>query len=464
MKNRAFKPYQLSIESALEKQTKMLETKFKHMGRTDIGKKLGISKGTRIEDIKVTGYGFYEPFYKDFHPSAFMYPLEDYVKVKTSGTAGTEKLFVLPKRKIIRAFRETALQSIMSLFHDGEKIALERGDIIYVNTAGSLFAGGTTLSIGSKQNPFVSLVPNVNLSYSDKVRYFIMNHKRVDAAFMQISTLLTQIMPNVDGPINLKGFGTYETPSIEEHRNEIERFVGTIPKSLYASTETNSCSVMSVQHSMGFIFDYRRGFFEFFPVDGGRNVEKESVPLNEISVGGTYRLVYTDFDSEITRYNTNDCFRCIAKGDDFLSTDFPVFRILGRIDKVISIENYTRISEHELLTALNEAGIGFEDFTSRITTREGRQYLIIYLELIKDRKQGFIRDALHKQLYSMDKDYKDLVDHLNYVPLIIRIVQRGVFAKYLDVKTGSIAKVDRINMGKEDFARFVQLMNHQKKA
>ena len=268
LKKRAFKPYQLSLDSALEKQSKMLETKFRHMERTDIGKKLGISRGTKINDIKVTDYGFYEPFYNNVYPSAFMYPLEDYVKVKTSGTAGTEKLFLFPKRKIINAFRETAFQSIMSLFHDGEKITLERGDVIYVNTAGSLFAGGTTLSIGSRQNPFVSLVPNVNLSYSDKVRYFIMNHERIDAAFIQVSTLLTQIMPSIDAPINLKGFATYETPSIEEHRSEIERFVGTIPKSLYASTETNSCSVMSVQHSMGFIFDYRRGLFEFFPEHG----------------------------------------------------------------------------------------------------------------------------------------------------------------------------------------------------
>jgi phenylacetate-coenzyme A ligase PaaK-like adenylate-forming protein len=459
LKKRAFKPYQISPDKALEKQNKMMEKKFRIMERTDIGKKLGITKGTKIEDIEVTDYGFYEPFYKNASPKAFMYPLEDYVKIKTSGTAGTEKIFLVPERAIGKAFRETALQSVLALFHDGERINLELGDVIYVNTGSSPFVGGTIVSIGSKNNPFISLVPNVNLTYLDKVQYFIRNHKKIDAAFMQTSTLLTQIMPSIEGPINLKGFATFETPSIEKHRGEIESFVGTIPKSLYGSTETNSCSVMSVQHSMGFIFDYRRGLFEFYSVKHGEEIEEESVPMKEVSVGETYQLVYTDFYGEITRYDTKDCFMCIAKGDDVLSADFPVFRVAGRVDKTISIENYTRISEQELLIVFNKAGIPFEEFTARVETRSGREYLTIFLEHLTDKKSSDIRDAVHKQLYSIDKDYRDLVDHRGYVPIVIIPVQRGVFAKYLDGKTGSIAKVDRINMREEDFNTLCQLMN-----
>jgi phenylacetate-coenzyme A ligase PaaK-like adenylate-forming protein len=459
LKKRAFKPYQISPEKALEKQNKLLEKKFRIMGGTGIGKKLGVNKGTKIGDLEVTDYCFYEPFYQNACSSAFMYPLEDYVKVKTSGTAGSEKSFFLPESAIVKAFRETALQSILALFHDGEKIKLELGDRIYVNTGGAPFVGGTTVSIGSKKNPFMSLVPNVNLTYLDKVQYFIRNHKQIDAAFMQVSTLLTQIMPAIDGPIDLKGFATFETPSIEEHREEIERFMGTAPKSFYASTETHSCTVMSVQHSMGFIFDYRRGLFEFSPVEQGEGVEREFVPMNEVKVGEKYRLVYTDLHSEITRYNTKDCFKCIARGDDVLSTDFPVFRVVGRLDKTISIENYTRISEQELLTVFEKAGIAYEEFTTRMENRNGKEYLIIFLELLMNEKQIDVREAIHKQLYSSDKDYRDLVDHLEYVPIIVIPVKRGVFAKYLEGRPGSAAKVDRINMGDEDFSSLMQLMN-----
>ena len=154
-----------------------------------------------------------------------------------------------------------------------------------------------------------------------------------------------------------------------------------------------------------------------------------------------------------------DCFKCIALGDDVLSTDFPVFRIVGRLDKTISIENYTRISEQELMSVFYEVGIAFEEFTTRVETRQGKEYLAIFLELLTNKKPSVLRDAVHKQLYSIDKDYADLVDHLEYVPIVINPVKRGVFAKYLDGKTGSAAKVDRINMRDEDFNILVQLMN-----
>ena len=55
-KKRAFKPYQIPLERALEKQNKMLETKFRNLERTDIGKKLGINKRTKIKDVEVTDY------------------------------------------------------------------------------------------------------------------------------------------------------------------------------------------------------------------------------------------------------------------------------------------------------------------------------------------------------------------------------------------------------------------------
>ncbi len=65
---------------------------------------------------------------------------------------------------------------------------------------------------------------------------------------------------------------------------------------------------------MGFIFDPRRGFFEFAPCQN--KAEEEPVGLNEVKVGEIYRLIYTDLVGEITRYDTANSFKCIAKGDE----------------------------------------------------------------------------------------------------------------------------------------------------
>lgn len=463
LKKEAFKPYHVPLQRAIEKQDKMIEAKLKKMEGTEIGRKLGMYKGVRLQDLPVTDYSFYEPFYKNPSSKAFMYPLENYKEIKTSGTAGKEKSYLLPKKKILRSFRETALQMILALFHDGEKIALEYGDNLYVNSGPAPFIGGSTISLGSKKIPIFNFTPNVNLSYKEKVQYFILNYKKIDAAFVLSSTLISQIMPAIKEPIKLKGFATIDTPEVEIYRDEIERFTDTVPKSFYASTETVACSVMSIQHSMGFIFDLRRGLFEFFPVKKGE-VEKKSIGIDEVTVGQVYQLVYTDFDSELTRFNTKDSFKCIAKGDDILNTDFPIFRFQGRLDKTISLQNVTRISEEELLMAFKEADIPFVDFTTKVESERGLEFIGIYLEHAGNMKSEEIRDAIHERLYMMDNDYKALADFFDYTPLKIYPIPNGVFAKYLEVKGGSVPKIDRIKMNDEDFEKLARLIKSSESA
>jgi hypothetical protein len=390
-----------------------------------------------------------------------MYPLRDYVKMKTSGTMGTEKWFLFPRNQLLKTLKETTPQMLLAVCHDGEKITLEYGDRIYINVGSAPFFSGTVMSLGSKKVPFLDVEPNVNLPYEEKVQYFILNHEKIDVAFMMSSTLIHQIMPAIKKPIKLKGFATMDTPEVEIYRGEIEKFTGTIPKSFYASTETQSCSVMSVQHSMCFFFDWRRGLFEFFPVKNGK-VEEKPLAMNEVTVGEVYQLVFTNFENEITRFNTKDSFKCVAKGDDLLNIDFPIFRLQGRLDRTISIQNFTRINEEELLTALKETNISFVDFTARLESEEGLGFLALYVEVAENMRPKEIKNALHRQLCVMDKDYKDLAEFFNYIPLKIYTVSQGVFAKYLEGKGGSAPKVDRIDMNEEDLRKITQVVNSKK--
>ncbi|GAG48458.1 unnamed protein product, partial [marine sediment metagenome] len=100
-----------------------------------------------------------------------MFPLENYVKIKTSGTAGKQKVYLRPKKKILTSFMETGIPAIFAGFHDGKKITLNYGDNFYVNMGPAPFAGGSTFSLVSKEKkvPFFNILPNVNLPYKDKV-------------------------------------------------------------------------------------------------------------------------------------------------------------------------------------------------------------------------------------------------------------------------------------------------------
>lgn len=458
LKKKAFRQYQISIEEILERQEEILADKFRIMERTEIGKKLGVHRGLRIKQVPLTDYTFYEPFYTNPSPSFFMYSIEDYIRARTSGTAGKEKWFMMPKPSISKMLRETGLEIIFALFHDGEKITLEYGDTLYVNTAPRPFPGGFLVPEVKKSVGLVKVVPNLNLSYKDKVQHFILNHDRIQGAKMLASTMVSQIMPALKKPIKLKGFLVTDSIVAETYKNEIESFIGTAVKTVYGSAETLSPSVPSIQQPLGFILDWRRGIFEFLPLDKNQREQRGVIGIEEVKVGDSYRLIYTSLDSELTRYNIGDLLKCVAKGDDVINTDLPVFKFQSRLEKTISINGFTRISEEELLTVLKESKIPYVDFTARIEIEEGLEYLAIYLELFEEMETKEIQELIHRQLYKMDKDYRDLSDFFDFTPVKIRLVKSGVFVTYSNEVATTSHKVDRVKMSEENFKHLLKIM------
>lgn len=100
LKANAFNSFQIPLSTALENQTKILNQKLELLEKTTIGKKLGISNQTKLKDITYTDYNFYAPFYDNPSPDAFMYPLEEYITIKTSGTTGKNKSFLIPEKPL----------------------------------------------------------------------------------------------------------------------------------------------------------------------------------------------------------------------------------------------------------------------------------------------------------------------------------------------------------------------------
>ena len=459
LKKNAFSAFQIPLENALEKQEKLLQEKFRRMANTSIGTKLGVHTGTKIGSVPFTDYEFYEPFYNNPSPEFLMYPLEDYARIKTSGTTGRDKWFLIPRRAMRKVLRETALPVIFALFHDGEKIALKYGDTMYLNLGPAPFLSGSMFNMGSKEKraPFLNLVPNINLSYKEKVDFFILNYRKIDAAWFMASTIVTQVMPVIGEPVKLKGLMLIDDLVARAYRTEITQFFTTSPKTLYASTETIAPTIPSVQHSMSFIFDPRRGIFEFAQLGRTQNDEEKPVGLNEVKIGSIYRLIYTDLIGELTRYNTANSFKCVAKGDDVIGSDFPVFEFHARLDKSISIMNFTRIDEKELIEAFQRAGIQFMDFTAKVERNAGYEYLNIYVELLGKKSAKDVERKIHEQLYSTDQDYKMLSDLFGYNPVRAKLLPTGVFAKYLQDRKGAYPKVCRIDMNEEDFCKLMSL-------
>jgi len=69
----------------------------------------------------------------------------------------------------------------------------------------------------------------------------------------------------------------------------------------------------------------------------------------------------------------------------------PIFKFYGRMEKTISLHNFTRISEDELVEALRDNDISFVEFTARKETERGLEYLAIYIETGGDERPEDIK-------------------------------------------------------------------------
>jgi len=465
LKKRLMRPFQIPLDKTIEKQDELLRRKFERMKGAGIGKRLGVGRGVKLESIPITDYDFYDPFFNNPSPGSLMYPIESYERIKTSGTGGKEKWFMLPKSFVLKSIFETALPNFIITTHDGDRITLEYGDTLYFNTAPRPFASGvmtSTASGNSGKNPLFDIVPNMNLSFKDKTNFFINNCDKVDLAVIQASIMISRIVPELSRSINLKGLCCPDTSIAEVYFDEIYEFAGVPPRTSYNSTETLGFSIPSIQHRLGYFLDWRNGIVEFIPLKDGVAVEDEILRIDEVEVGRVYKVIYTGLESDITRYDTLNSFECLANGDDILGIDHPIFKFHSRLEKTIALHNFTRLGEDEIKKTLGDCGVQFVEFTARKVVDGGLEYLQIYIETEDHMTNEDMTGCVHKRLYDDDADYRDLVDFYGYVPTRIVRLPLGTFSEYLDTKIATIAKVDRVEMKDEELKKLLKSIKGQK--
>src|SRR4030066_188452 len=116
-------------------------------------------------------------------------------------------------------------------------------------------------------------------------------------AQMTVTTLLDDVRPRISGKVNLKAFITLDS-SAGPMKEQIKDFVGTYPMTPYASTESMVCTLPSGEHP-----------------------------------------------------------GCVSLDDKNLKVNTPVFSFYSRADKLVSLHNFTRINEQEIITVLQSAEV-----------------------------------------------------------------------------------------------------------
>ncbi|MEM4177159.1 MAG: GH3 auxin-responsive promoter family protein [Nitrososphaeria archaeon] len=393
-------------------------------------------------------------------------PDEPYFCVKTTGTTGKPKYFVHGKN-----FYETFISSIMALV----LIAFSRewGENVLDNNTNALnliapppYISGWALKFWSN---FLNFIPPIEVA--DKIRdmgkkfsialrmiekgykihmaggsgtllymickyfsdqeYFLKESYRMSSNWNKKFLILMKLLitklssnkrKNLRDIMPLKGVLIGSTDA-RLYADFFEKEFGVQPLNSYGSTEFGSAMFGRPDRKMDFMPNLKSLYFEF--LDSMGEVKK----LHELKKGESYELVGTPFYTMLVRYRIGDMFRVI----DFYD-GMPVFSFEGRVQTIISIYDYFRVTEDIMAKVLVEANFKASDRWVVSKILHPREKLYVLFEKEWPLSEGEVERRIFDALNNIHPEFRDYVrDFRISVPgeaVKVEFLSRGTFTRY----------------------------------
>jgi hypothetical protein len=204
----------------------------------------------------------------------------------------------------------------------------------------------------------------------------------------------------------------------------------------------------------GLTFYPSYNFFEFIPEEeciksrDNPNYRPRTLLLDEVTPGENYELVITNLHGgPFTRYRLGDMVKITAMRNDKLNIDIPQMVYHSRVDDVIDIAGFTRLTESVIWKALEKTGVAYEDWAVRKELKD-KPILRLYLEprasnhLTPDE----IATLVHEQLIILDAPYSELESYLGLKPLEVTFVPQGAFERYMQKQQAEGVELGRMKV------------------
>jgi len=222
------------------------------------------------------------------------------------------------------------------------------------------------------------------------------------------------------------------------YKNKIKEMWGRYPLDLYGCTEAVPIAMQTWDYEdMTFVPDVC--FLEFLPEEElGRmkanpSYRPRTLLLDEVRAGENYEIVITNFrGGALARYRIGDMIKITSLRNDNLGIDIPQMRYECRVDGLIDLAGFTRLTEKTIWQAIENADVPYQEWTARKEATD-RPILHLYLEL-KGHSNGTapqIAAAIHEQLRKLDSAYADLESMVGLHPLEVTLLPTGAFQEYM---------------------------------
>ncbi len=235
---------------------------------------------------------------------------------------------------------------------------------------------------------------------------------------------------------SVKGIGCIGTDS-SVLREKIAHYWGKPPLEVYGAAEVGIFAIQTWDYK-DLIFVPSLCFLEFIPEEEYLKLRRNqthrprTILLDEVEAGKRYELIFTSLQGgPFVRYRIGDMIKVVAVRNEHLNINLPQIAVDSRIDGIIDIGGFPRLTESAISRAIEESGLACQGWTARKEVR-GEPLIHIYIEL-KDQQVSAeeARLAIHRSLKEIDHDYAALEDMLGFKPLRVTLLPEGAFQRYM---------------------------------
>jgi GH3 auxin-responsive promoter len=244
------------------------------------------------------------------------------------------------------------------------------------------------------------------------------------------------------------------------YRERIRALWGDYPREIYACSEFG---VIGNQHFAGFgtVPCVKSCYFEFLELEdyarwkADRSYRPRLLVLSEVKAGKGYALVGTNFfGGVLVRHVLGDEVKFFSLADESIGLRLPQLGVSGRIDDVIDIGGFTRLTERTIWSAIESSGIPYTDWVVAKEVSGDNPVLHLYLETKGDGHDPVAAQAvIHEKLKLEDHEYRDLEEMAGIKPLVVTLLSRGTFARFQKERQAAgyeIAHLKPVHMGPRD--------------
>ena len=250
---------------------------------------------------------------------------------------------------------------------------------------------------------------------------------------------------------SLKGLITFGIDG-EVYKEKIKEMWGRYPLDFHGCTEAVMIATQTWDHE-GMTFIPNLNFFEFIPEEEClRSMDDPLYQPNPILLDevkpGNYELVITSFHGgPFIRYRLGHLIKIHSMRNEKLDIDIPQMSFISRVDDMIDIAGFTRLSEKTIWQAIENTGLNYKGWTARKEVKE-QPILHIYLELAENShltgKQ--VAAAVHEQLKKLHKPYAEMEEFLKLQPLKVTLAPENAFRNYEQARKQAGAKGSRVQI------------------